>query len=181
MKIIRIYPSQFDEKNIETISDLKKFKKIRENTAVCYFLTSFYFRFHEMKNYFLMFFRFKLKDRSALFNRLFEQKVDGLQGGLDSIVWTLDKMVRDLITHDHATFCPFTPFYVHLQSQINEVDAYLSAKEGSLYALSDHGKVILGQSYTQILTDQIEFTDSFCLSIKPRINKKIINSHHVDF
>ena len=127
------------------------------------------------------FFRFKLKDRSALFNRLFEQKVDGLQGGLDSIVWTLDKMVRDLITHDHATFCPFTPFYVHLQSQINEVDAYLSAKEGSLYALSDHGKVILGQSYTQILTDQIEFTDSFCLSIKPRINKKIINSHHVDF
>ena len=46
-KIIRIYPSQFDEKNIETISDLKKLKKIRENTAVCYFLTSFHFRFHE--------------------------------------------------------------------------------------------------------------------------------------
>ena len=125
------------------------------------------------------FFRFKLKDRSALFNRLFEQKVDGLHGGLDSIVWTLDKMVRDLITYDHATFCPFTPFYVHLQSQINEVDAYLSAKGGNLYALSDHGKVILGQSYTQILTDQIKFTDSFCINVQPRINKKI--RHHVDF
>ena len=103
--------------------------------------------------------------------------MEGIHGGLYSIVWTLDKMVRDLITYDANTFCPLMSFYVHIQSQINEVGAYLSAKEGSLYAMTDHGTVILGQSYTQILTDQIEFTDTFCL---PSKLEELKNDHRED-
>ena len=30
-----------------SMKNIKQIKKIRENTAVCYFLTSFHFRFHE--------------------------------------------------------------------------------------------------------------------------------------
>ena len=78
------------------------------------------------------------------------------------MIWTLDKMVRDLITNDKKTFCPFIPYYIHLQTQVHQVAAAMSAREGTLYQIDEDGKVILGQTYTQILNEQMKFTSQMC-------------------
>ena len=105
---------------------------------------------------------YKQKDRAKLFDRIFEQKVIGIEGGLHQMIWTLDKMVRDLITHDKKTFCPFMPYYIHVQTQVHQVAAAMSAKEGTLYHIDADGKVILGQTYAQILDEQMKFTSQIC-------------------
>lgn len=87
---------------------------------------------------FFYIFRFSQKEKSRLFARLFRQKVDGTQGGLEWIVWSLDEMVRDLVTYNPTIFCKFAPFYLELQLKISQIAAHLAAEQGRLYTV---GKV----------------------------------------
>lgn len=112
---------------------------------------------------------FTLKDKSRLFQRLLQQKIQGIQGGLEWITWALDDMVRDLISSDKDTFCPLIPFYLNLQLRVAQVSAYLAAQDGHLLELDQIGSnVILGKNYTQILEEQRMFIGKHCISsMKP--------------
>ena len=109
---------------------------------------------------------FDRKHKSSLFNRLFELKLQGVQGGLEWITWAFDKMVRDLIESDPIQFCPARHHYFITQGQVQKIAAYIAARNGTLYGVDDSGTIILGKNYTQILDEQKGFTDKKCSALK---------------
>ena len=70
-----------------------------------------------------------------MFKSLFDKKVQGIQGGLEWITWSLDDMVRDLIGSDPENFCNFFPFYFTLQLKVKRVSVHLSAEAGTFYEI----------------------------------------------
>ena len=105
---------------------------------------------------------FTQKDKSRLFRRLFQQKIDGSQGGLEWISWSLDAMVRDLVSNEPDIYCRYTLYYSHLQIRVSQVAAFLAAEEGTLYEFNDHGTIVLGKNTTQIIEEQRAFISQHC-------------------
>ena len=107
---------------------------------------------------------FSQKHLSALFYKLFEDKVNGIHGGIEWIIWSLDEMVRDLVETDPQTFCmaPKQTHYLTLQTKIQRVAAYQAAKAGTLYGIDDSGIYVLGRNWTQILKEQNHFVKEKC-------------------
>ena len=103
-----------------------------------------------------------MRDESPLFGKLFKQAIEGTQGGLEWLIWSLDEMVRDLMSHEPGSFCPLTPFYVNLQLKLSQVAAFLAAEDGLLYQIDDKGTVILGRNFTTILGEQMSFVKEKC-------------------
>ena len=90
--------------------------------------------------------------------------MNGIHGGIEWIIWSLDEMVRDLVETDPQTFCmaPKQTHYLTLQTKIQRVAAYQAAKAGTLYGIDDSGIYVLGRNWTQILKEQNHFVKEKC-------------------
>jgi len=94
---------------------------------------------------------------------MFDMKVEQLKhdGGINWILWSIDRMVRDFISLDRQ-FCALWPHWMRAQLRVMEAQAYVVAKSAG-------GDSPLKYSKSR-LDEQIIFAKKKCL--KPSIVKK---------
>ena len=100
---------------------------------------------------------------------MFDMKIEQLKhdGGLNWILWSIDRMVRDFISLDRQ-FCALWPHWMQTQLRVMEAESYVISKS---QIIGGNGSVLSPMKYSRSrLNEQIIFTKKKCL--KPSIVKK---------